>query len=633
MTSNWLNQDFGGDDEESDTEFNPGVAAGSDDEADTRDAKPQKSRARVDSDQSDDNDAQDQGRSQVNGNGDRKAPKLARDSTNGDVDDQEDEDANGGADEDEEGEGEALDRDEDDEEDEEEDEDDEDAVTSRPRKRRRRGLNQFFEEEAEVDEDDEDEAEDEDLGQEFIQDTHPDDDLPPEADHDDRRHRELDRQRQLEASMDAEKQAAALKERYGRRTTTALGSGSIVPQNLLMPSVDDPSIWGIKCKPGKERDIVFRINKKMAETRGTRGEFKIMSAFERGGGSMGGYIFVEARKKSDVESELSNIPDVYPRGRTNLVPVKEMPDLLRVTRNKELEIGGYVRIKRGIYMGDLGMIDDLESNGLDVTVRLVPRLDYGMNEDEQQRAAMNAPIGPDGKRKRPNTFAPVTNVANRPPQRLFNENEAKKRHLRFLQQNRNLTANSWTYRNDIYTDGFLIKDFKLQHLQTENVQPRLDEITKLTKADAEGAETLDLEALKHSIANTTAEGTYVPGDDVEVYDGEQKGIVGKVEQVNGNIISIQVSEGELTGQIVEVPIKGVRKRFKEGDHVKVIGSSRYRDEVGMVIRIKDDKVTVLTDTSMQEITVFSKDLREAADAGGGSAQVLKFDVQDLVQLE
>lgn len=615
-SASWLNQDFGDDDEESDNEFNPAADGGSDDE-DTRDLKdskpavpkqrssssprrsasPRKHKRDIEDDDDDENPA---------GNG--------TNDLNDDDDGKEDAD-------------DAL-RDEEDEEDEEEEEDEEDEVTSRPRKRRRRGLNQFFEEEAEVDEDDDElEADEEDLGPEFIQDTHPDDDLPPEADQDDRRHRELDRQRQMEASMDAEKQAAAYRERYGRRTTTALSNSSFVPQNLLMPDVNDPSIWGVKCKPGKEKEIIIRLMKKYSDSLKSRNPMRVCSFFERGDGPMAGYIFVEARRKLDVDEALNGVADVYPRSKVNLVPVKEMPDLLRVTKTKELEVGGYVRIKRGIYTGDLAMIEDVESNGLDVNVRLMPRLTYGMEEDQGRPNA-------DPKRKRPNAFgaAPI-NLANRPPQRLFNENEAKKRHERFLSQNRGLSKRNWVYRGDNYIDGFLVKEFKLQHLITEDVNPRLEEITKLTRTADDGSEHLDLETLAHSLRNGNIEGSYLPGDEIEVYEGEQRGIVGRIEAVTGNIIAIMVSEGELTGQLVEVPVKGVRKRFSEGDNVKIVGGSKYRDEVGMVLRIKDDKVTVLTNTSNEEITVFSKDLREATDAGGGGAGASKFDVQELVQIE
>ncbi|KAK5004761.1 hypothetical protein LTR28_008502, partial [Elasticomyces elasticus] len=115
-------------------------------------------------------------------------------------------------------------RDEEEEEDDDDEEDEEDQVTKatdthkgRPRKRRKRDPRaQFLDVEAEVDEGEEEDAEeDDDLPGEEM---HPDDlaDLPAGAERDDRKHRELDRQRDLAASLDAEKQAAALKERYGR---------------------------------------------------------------------------------------------------------------------------------------------------------------------------------------------------------------------------------------------------------------------------------------------------------------------------------------------------------------------------------------------------------------------------------
>ncbi|KAK5951721.1 transcription elongation factor spt5 [Knufia fluminis] len=606
------------DDDESETEFNPGAERGSDDEQsdnedrDTKDGIAPKAE-------------REQTVDRINGN----KPK-ARDSPSDELKEEDEDDAEGDLDngEDDEGEGEDLGNgDDDDEEDEDEDEDDEDAVTGRPRKRRRRGLNQFIEEEAEVDEDDDElEADEDDVAETgFIQDTHPDDDLGPEADQDDRRHRELDRQRQMEASIDAEAAAQRLKERYGRRTTQGLSKGSFVPQNLLMPSVDDPSIWGFQCKPGKEKEIVMALTKKIQQRMITGRSLKICSAFERGGpgAPMQGFVFVEAKRKQDAEDALIGISDVYVR-RQNLVPVKEMPDLLRVKKSKPLEIGAYVRIKRGPYGGDLGMVNEFEENGNDVEVRLVPRLDYGLNED------VNKPV--QEKRKRPNAFTPAVTPVNRPPQRLFNENEAKKRTSRLLQNMSTLTGRKFIYAGATYEDGFLLKMFKLNALETEKVDPKLEEITKLTKTAADGSETLDLETLAHSLKSSAAEGAYVPGDEIEVYQGEQKGIIGRVEGVIGSILRIKVSQGELTGKIVEQPLKGVRKRFKDGDHVKVIGSSRYNGEVGMVLRIKDDRVTVLTDTSMQEITVFSKDLREAAEAGGSDNKSTGFDVQDLVQI-
>ena len=152
---------------------------------------------------------------------------------------------------------------------------------------------QFIDEEAEVDdEDEEEEIEDED-GEEI--DDAPD--IPAGAEHDDRGHRELDRQRQLALDEDAEKQAALMKEKYGRSRSSAMAEVSGIPQHLLLPSVDDPMIWAVRCKQGKENEVVNSIMKRIADRMHTRDPIGITSAFVRGG-QMGGYVYVEARTPS-----------------------------------------------------------------------------------------------------------------------------------------------------------------------------------------------------------------------------------------------------------------------------------------------------------------------------------------------
>ena len=42
------------------------------------------------------------------------------------------------------------------------------------------------------------------------------------------------------------------------------------------------------------------------------------------------------------------------------------------------------------------------------------------------------------------------------------------------------------------------------------------------------------------------------------------------------------------------------KRFKSGDHVKV-SNGRYKEDSGMVVRVVDDQVTILSDMSMKEV--------------------------------
>ncbi|GMF74303.1 unnamed protein product [Aspergillus oryzae] len=554
MSRNMLDHDFGSDEEDDD--FNPAPAYDSDNED-----------ARVNRDDDDDEEDVKPSRRAER----RVGSEEADDNEDADGHDDEEEDEN------------------DDDDEEEEDEDEEGAVSVK----------------AGVDED-EDEAEDEEdemaeLGGEM----HPDDmdALPVGAETDDRRHRQLDRQRELEASMDAEKQAQLLKERYGRNRAAA-SDAVVVPKRLLLPSVEDPSIWGVRCKPGKEREVIFAIQKRIEERpMGSRNPMKIISAFERGG-AMSGYIYVEARRQADVMDALQDMSNVYPRTKMILVPVREMPDLLRVQKSEELLPGGWVRIKRGKYQNDLAQIEEVETNGLAVTVRLVPRLDYGMNED------IGAPFM-DPKRKRPGMNPAVA----RPPQRLFSEAEAKKKHGKYLSATSGLGGKSWSYLGETYVDGFLIKDMKVQHLITKNVSPRLEEVTMFARGSEDGTANLDLASLAETLKNSTAEDSYLPGDPVEVFRGEQQGLIGRTTSTRGDIVTLQVTEGDLAGQHIDAPVKSLRKRFREGDHVKVIGGSRYQDELGMVVQVKDDTVTLLSDMSMQEITVFSKDLRLSAETG------------------
>ncbi|KAI1078976.1 hypothetical protein F5B20DRAFT_188015 [Whalleya microplaca] len=504
----------------------------------------------------------------------------------------------------------------------EEDEDDEDEeIQGHRRKRRRDRLTQFFDDEAEVD--DEDEVEDDEEAAEenegFIEHEEPGEFGEQGRLDDDRRHRELDRQRDAITQEDLEREAEGYVRKYGnRRPVRGMGEVSIVPQRLLLPSVDDPSIWGVRCKEGKEREVVMAIMKRMYDKRNTKDELTITAAFERGGPNsvFKGRVYVEAPRSTDVVMALENMMNVYPHNKLTLVDIKERPDLMRVQKTPTLEPGAWVRLKRPAkHAGDLAYVVDITENGLDARVRFIPRLDYGVRDD-------SLPMSADGKRKRP--------IAGpRPPQKLFSETEARKRNPRNVSGNPQTQI--WTYNGDEFDQGYQVKDVKIQHLQVTDVNASLEEITKLTIGKEDGAESVDLKSLAATLKDSSANVTYLQGDMVEVYQGEQKGVVGKATNVQADIVTMEVTEGDLVGQIIEVPTKGLRKRFHIGDHVKVI-SGRYRDELGSVVKISEDRVTLITDHSRGEITVFSKDLREATDVGG-QGSLGQYSLLDLVQLD
>jgi transcription elongation factor SPT5 len=476
---------------------------------------------------------------------------------------------------------------------------------------------QFIDEEAEVDDEDEEEEVEDD---ELLEDVDDAVDAPPGAEHDDRGHRELDRQRQVAMDLDAEKQAEALRQKYGRQSRSAVAQVSGIPQHLLLPSVDDPMIWAVRCKNGKENEVINSIMKRFADRMHTREPLGITAAFVRAGSTMSGYVYVEARRKDQVDKAVEEISFCYPRTKTMLIPIKEMPDLLRVTKPKSVEIGMYCRLKRPPkYAGDLAQIVGVEANGSELTVRIIPRLDYGQEDD---------PHGPQGPAKRKRAGG----AGGRPPQRLFNEVEARKKFGAKLQPASGSYNRVFLFHSESYEDGFLVKDVKIGTVQLEDVNATLEEVTRFAAGDEGGLAKLDLSAIAETMKKGTITGEFLPDDVVEIYQGEQQGVRGKATAVQGDIVTIKVSHGPLKGEIVQAPVRTLRKLFDEGDHVKVTGASKYQGEVGMVVRVKDDRITLITDADNQEITVFSRDLRAAMDSSGpilGS----KYALFDLVQLD
>ncbi|KAG4306123.1 hypothetical protein PORY_000111 [Pneumocystis oryctolagi] len=497
---------------------------------------------------------------------------------------------------------------------------DENKKQERPRKRRREKRNQFLDVEAEVEEEDEEEEDDDEFAREegFIAEEIEELDADHLLRNDDRKHRDLDRQLQKIEDADAERLAEEYREKYGRLSSRFYrGDTEIVPQRLLLPSVNDPNLWAVRCKPGREKDIIYKLMRKTIDLQHSETPVEIISVFQRN--EIDGYIYVEAKKQAHIIHACKDIVNVYTT-RIILVPVKEMPDLLKIKKQTlKLVPGAYVRIKRGKYAGDLAQIDNLSENGMSARVKVIPRLDYSTKDKGSTF------IGPDGKKRYHSGFS----ITSRPPQRFFNEKEIAR-----LSGNKGLTkrgAKSYIFNNDEYENGYLMKDIKLTGIVVEGVNPTLEEITKFNSG-LEDNYNFDLTSLAQSIKTSSAAPTFQPGDHVEVLEGEQAGVHGIVEAIHNGIITLYSEHEGLKGEKIEIPSKGLKKKFKQGDNIKVI-NGKYKGDTGMIICIKDDQVVLLSDFSMTEITVFSKDISEATQSTGANTISNQYDLHDLVQLD
>ncbi|KAI5952025.1 SPT5 [Candida jiufengensis] len=509
---------------------------------------------------------------------------------------------------------------EDEEEDEDEDDEEEDEVSSRRRKRKR-GANQYFDIEAEVDDEDEDEVDEDEeeaemFREQFISDDHGAED--GSENRDDRLHRQYDRRRQEAEDQDAEQLAETLKQRYRKTHSVYRGetaANGTVSQKLLMPSINDPSIYAIRCTPGKEKVLVRKLYQKKRTLERQKLPLDILTVFQRD--SFKGYIYIEAKRPDAIDKALQGMVNVFVRDKL-LVSVKEYPDLLKQVKSSDVEVipGIYVRILRGKYKGDLAIVDNLSENGLDVRCKLVPRLDYGRNDD----------VDSEGKKIR-SKIRPLPN--------LFNGQDAKMYDGLNLQQK---GPNSYTYKGEEYMDGFLFKDFKLQYIQTKDVHPTLEELDRFqTGGDGDN---LDLGAIAASLKNKNlTDGkqstAFQPGDKVEVRRGEQAKTVGVVVEAALNEIRITVTNSgdpKFVNQKLTVPANDLRKLFNEGDHVRIVEGKHF-DETGLVIKIDGDSVILVSDQTKEDVRVFANYLVKATDASSNvDDRNFKYDIKDLVEL-
>lgn len=197
------------------------------------------------------------------------------------------------------------------------DDDDEDEDVESYRKKQRRERNRFLDIEAEVseDEDDEEDEEDSELVREgFITRGDEEDEEDRGGRVDDRLHRELDQNLQKTADEDMHKIAEDFKKRYGRDSSKdyrVQTQGGYVPQRFMLPSVDTAIIWSVRCRPGKEKELVRKLlNKKfnLDKSMGSK-KLKILSIFQRD--NYTGRIYIEAPKQSVIEKFVNGVPDVY----------------------------------------------------------------------------------------------------------------------------------------------------------------------------------------------------------------------------------------------------------------------------------------------------------------------------------
>ncbi|KAF8799587.1 hypothetical protein BYT27DRAFT_7120230, partial [Phlegmacium glaucopus] len=225
----------------------------------------------------------------------------------------------------------------------------------------------FLDLEAEVDDEDFDDYDDEE-GYDFI------DDMEPSLD-------QSDAQPSLSwsAFSDPDKSLDDLlsgiyQRSRGQRTSAARITGPNDSERITGPndrdglSCQDYPLWRIGCRVGLEEDAVFSLLQRAGEGH------QIRSAFTRG--SIRGWVYVEGLMNNGLTDLLKSTPGVIHTRNGLVQQTIDMSDWTKMLMMHDpttvVGMGRWVRVSKGVFKGDIGLVVGCENWGAEVL--LVPRL-------------------------------------------------------------------------------------------------------------------------------------------------------------------------------------------------------------------------------------------------------------------
>ena len=139
------------------------------------------------------------------------------------------------------------------------------------------------------------------------------------------------------------------------------------------------------------------------------------------------------------------------------------------------------------------------------------------------------------------------------------------------------------------------KEFKILSLETKNINPSLEEVAKFSGGVVNEKDSQLL------INTDVAQGKdFQPGEKVVVLYGDTKNIPGTVHSVENDIVTVITDKEYGLDNYIQYSASDLAKRFSEGDHAQVINGV-HKDETGLVLKIENNLVTLLSDSSLKTV--------------------------------
>lgn len=265
--------------------------------------------------------------------------------------------------------------------------------------------------------------------------------------------------------------------------------------------------------------------------------------------SIRGSVYLECQMNPGLRQLLERIPGIL-RTRAGVLS-KCIPHLdgVRLLRMKEAQssigAGDWVRIKRGIYKGDTGLVYRAETWGVDVL--LAPRISYHTHDKKQKRKA----------------------TPSKPPPMLFDVAAYERLHPNSLIHQED---GSYMRGNMQIINGLLLNRYGYSAINSQiNCMP-LDLFTLFCMSNHPSV-------LEHRPPRPS-EWVFNENDQVVIKPSNKRGFV---LSSDGSHVEIEVeSEG-----VHSISWFNVLKRFDVGNYVR-IGHGRYRSQAGFVSRVVNE---------------------------------------------
>lgn len=302
--------------------------------------------------------------------------------------------------------------------------------------------------------------------------------------------------------------------------------------------------------------------------------------------SLSGRLYVEAPNPASIVAGLKNYTVVR---MTSLSPVdaSEVQQVLRMNTHTPTPLDAlrenprcWVRIRVGLYQGDLGWTLDIESDNK-ITVAVIPRLRH---HDEKGKGT---------KRKRT-----ATTRGQRPEPRLFDSQDWPERLVETKK------PGSHVYRGQFFRGGYLELKIHPRDVIVWDLRPMAEEIQFLESNGAfdEYREEKDY-SLVDLLRTKNEQATLAIDDRVLVCAGEQKGLIGIIMDINWGTVELEVIAGG-SGSVT-VNREDVVRTFRIGDYVIVSGGT-HAGAKGWIIGLNAPWVTVcVDDTTFGEVSTCS----------------------------